>query len=90
MTKAEIQDFIKHENELLERSFNFDYPEYKFRWDDEGEVCILEIYDRTGTLRKTHAISHEVTKERFLIRVHQAIDLFIARYPDWQERRDIW
>ena len=89
MTKEEIQEFVRRNNELLAGAFNIDRPSYRFRYDDEADIVLLDIYDKWGKVRKTRALSYEVTEERFWIRVHETVDLFMALHPDWTDVRQL-
>ena len=87
MTREEIQEFVRRENELLEMSWNMDRPPYRFRYYAEADVVMLDIYDKWMKLRKTHAIDYHITEERFRIKVNEAVDLFMTLHPDWTDIR---
>ncbi len=85
MTGEEIQEFVRRENELLERSWNMDRPPYRFRYYADADVVMLDIYDKWMKLRKTHAIDYHITEERFRIKVSEAVDLFMTLHPEWTD-----
>lgn len=88
MTKDEAIAFVRREHQLLECSFNPLYPHFDFRWDEEAEIILLDIYSKWGKVLKTHAIGYEDVNEEWVYwKTHRVIENFIALYPDWTDIR---
>lgn len=85
MTKDEAIAFVRREHRLLECSFSVDYPHYDYRWDDEAEIILLDIYSK-GSVKKTHAIGYEDMDSEWIYRkTHRAIETFMKVHPDWTD-----
>lgn len=88
MTRDEAIAFVQREHSLLENSFNAFYPHYDFRWDDEAEIIILDIYSKWGEVLSSRAIGYEDLDDEWIYRkTHRAIELFMELYPNWTDLR---
>ena len=87
MTKDEAIAFVQREHSLLENSFNAFYPHYDFRWDEEAEIILLDIYSK-GSVLKTHAIGYEDMDSEWIYRkTHRAIETFMTVHHEWSDIR---
>ena len=90
MTKDEAIAFVQREHSLLENSFNAFYPHYDFRWDEEAEIIILEIFSKWGEVLSSRAIGYEdMTDEWIYRKAHRAIELWMELNPDWTDIRKL-
>lgn len=86
MTKDEAIHFVQHEHSLLENSFNAFYPHYDFRWDDEAEIILLDIYSKWGEVLSSRAIGYEDMDSEWIYRkTHRAIETFMTVHPEWTD-----
>lgn len=89
MTKNEAIAFVQREHQILECSFSPVYPHYDFRWDEEAEIILLDIYSR-GNVLKTHAIGYEDMDDEWIYRkTHRAIETFMTVHPEWSDIRKL-
>ena len=89
MTKEEAIAFVQREHSLLENAFNTFYPHYDYRWDEEAEVILLDIY-KHEKVAKTHAIGFEDLDAEWIYRkTHRAIELWMEFNPDWTDVRKL-
>ena len=89
MTKEEAIAFVQQEHQILECSFSVDYPHYDFRWDEEAEIILLDIYKR-GKVASSRAIGYEdMTDEWIYRKTHRAIELWMELNPDWTDVRKL-
>lgn len=89
MTKDEAMAFVQREHSILENSFNAFYPHYDFRWDEEAEIIILDIYKR-GKVASSRAIGYEDMDPEWIYRkTHRAIELWMELNPDWTDVRKL-
>ena len=88
MTKEEAIQFVQREHQILECSFSPVYPHYDFRWDDEAEIIIMDIYSKWGEVLSSRAIGYEDMTEEWIYRkTHRAIELFMELHPNWTDLR---
>lgn len=88
MTRNEAIAFVQHEHSLLENSFNAFYPHYDFRWDEEAEIIILDIFNKWGVVLSSGAIGYEGRTEEDIHRLRaKKIDTVIELHPDWTDLR---
>ena len=89
MTRDEAIAFVQREHSLLENSFNAFYPHYDFRWDEEAEIILLDIYKR-GKVASSRAIGYEDMDPEWIYRkTHRAIELWMELNPDWTDVRKL-
>ena len=88
MTREEAIQFVQQEHQILECSFNPFYPHYDYRWDEEAEIIILEIYSKWGVVLGTGAIGYEGRTEEDIHRLRaKKIDTVMELHPDWTDLR---
>ena len=86
MTKDEAIAFVRREHQILECSFSVDYPHYDYRWDDEAEIILLDVYDKWGKVLKTRAIGYEDMNEEWIrFHTHRTIELCMTIHPNWTD-----
>ena len=86
MTKDEAIAFVRREHRLLECSFSVDYPHYDFRWDEEAEIIILDIFNNQGVVLGTGAIGYEGRTEEDIHRLRdRKVSMVMELYPDWTD-----
>ncbi len=95
MDRAEALEFVRANNEILAGGFAFDVPRYRFRWDPEAEIILLDIRCRNETHPRTYCLGwDDVSEEGLWQRVHRMLDVYQALYPEWNKYepkwRDIW
>lgn len=88
MTKDEAIKFVQREHAILENSFNAFYPHYDFRWDEEAEIIILEIFNKWGVVLSSGAIGYEGRTEEDIHRLRaRKIDNVMELHPNWTDLR---
>ncbi len=88
MTKDEAIAFVQREHQILECSFSPVYPHFDFRWDDEAEIIILDIYSKWGAVLGTGAIGYEGRTEEDIHRLRdRKVSMVMELYPNWTDLR---
>ena len=88
MTKEEAIQFVAREHQILECAFNTFYPHYDYRWDDEAEIIILDIFNNKGVVLGTGAIGYEGRTEEDIHRLRdRKVSMVMELYPNWTDLR---
>ena len=88
MTRDEAIQFVQREHQILERAFNAFYPHYDYRWDEEAEIILLDVYDRWGVVLDTAAIGYEGRTEEDIHRLRdRKVSMVMELHPDWTDIR---
>ena len=90
MTKEEAIAFVQQAHQILECSFSVDYPHYDFRWDEEAEIIILDIFNKWGVVLGTGAIGYEGRTEEDIHRLRdRKVCMVMELNPDWTDLRQL-
>lgn len=88
MTKDEAIQFVQREHQILECSFNPLYPHYDYRWDEEAEIIILDIFNKWGVVLSSGAIGYEGRTEEDIHRLRaRKVDNVMELHPNWTDLR---